>query len=367
LQVDFFSLRRQHASLGEPLLAATRSVLEGGHFILGAQVERFEQRFAQYCGTRHAIGVGNGLEALVLILRALKIGAGDEVIVPGHTFVATWLAVHQVGARIVPVDVDPATFNLDPDLVEKAISSRTRAIVAVHLYGQISDFSKLESIASKHSIPIVEDAAQAHGAEYAGRRAGSLGIAAGFSFYPTKNLGALGDGGCVTTSDDGIAGAIRLLRNYGSIEKYRHDAIGGNSRLDELQAAYLNVKLDHLDQANERRRAIASRYAMQLAGIEGLILPAIAADSLPVWHLYVIRSTARDRIHKALAGRNIGAMIHYPIPPHEQPAFVGYFPEDPKLPNSVAVSRQVLSLPMWPELTESEVDHVCDVIRSAAE
>jgi len=363
--VEFFSLHRQHAELRGAIEAATARVMRSGQFILGAEVERFEREFADYCGAKHAVGVGNGLEALVLILRALAIGPGDEVIVPGHTFIATWLAVEQVGATLVPVDVRPDTYNIDIARAEAAITPRTRAIIAVHLYGQPADMDSLSQLGRARQIAIIEDAAQAHGATYAGKKVGSLGSAAAFSFYPTKNLGALGDGGAVTTNDDSLAASVRALRNYGSSVKYRHDLMGGNSRLDELQAAYLNAKLAAIDVKNARRRDIAARYTERLAGMPGLIVPVVIADAHPVWHLYVVRLADRERIQKQLSRDGIQTMIHYPIPPHRQRAYAGKTASKMRLPHTEQAADQVLSLPMWPEMTDAEVDNVIDALLDA--
>lgn len=363
--VEFFSLRRQHAELQEALDAATSRVMGRGQFILGPELERFEQDFAAHAGVKHAIGVGNGLEALVLILRALAVGPGDEVIVPGHTFIATWLAVEEVGARVVPVDVDPETFNIDPAAVDAAITPRTRAIIVVHLYGQPAEMDAVQRIAQHRGIAIIEDAAQAHGATYKGRKAGSLGLAAAFSFYPTKNLGALGDGGAVTTDHDAVAAAVRELRNYGSSAKYRHDSLGTNSRLDELQAGYLSAKLAVLDAKNAARRAVAARYSEELGNLPGLTLPVQSAGAQSVWHLYVVRVSWRDEVQRYLSSRGIGTMVHYPTPPHLQPAYASSALAKLRLPHTERIAGEVLSLPMWPELTDSEVDRVIDAMRNA--
>ncbi len=269
--------------------------------ILGEALERFEAEFAKYCGVSHAVGVGNGLDAMTLILRGLDIGKGSEVIVPGHTFVATWLAVSQTGATIVPVDIDPETYNIDTAKVSDAITSRTRAIIAVHLYGQPANMRALAGLAAGRDIALIEDAAQAHGASQDNRRAGNLGTAAAFSFYPTKNLGAMGDGGAVTTNDAALADRIRRLRNYGSRIKYVHDEMGVNSRLDEIQAAMLLTKLPGLDAKNARRCEIAQRYNKGLGGLPGLVLPLVDANNAPVWHLYVVRSPWRTKLQEELA------------------------------------------------------------------
>lgn len=364
--VPFFSLDRQHTEIRSLLDAATARVIASGRFILGAELEKFESEFASYCDVDHAVGVGNGLEALVLILRALNVGPGDEVIVPGHTFVATWLAVRQVGATEVPVDIDPATYNIDGSAIEAAINSRTRAIIAVHLYGQTAAMDTLSRISNEYNIPIIEDAAQAHGATYQAKKAGGLGHAAAFSFYPTKNLGALGDGGAVTTDDPAIADRVRALRNYGSKVKYSHEQLGGNSRLDELQAAYLSVKLRRLDDKNARRRIIADRYTAALNDIPGLILPAILSQAQPVWHLYVVRLMARDEFQRHLSRSGIETMIHYPTPPHQQRCYADTPLSGLSLPHTECTAEQVVSLPMWPEMTDGEITQVIDAVRTAA-
>lgn len=365
--VEFFSLQRQHAEIRSQLDTATARVLESGRFILGAELDRFESGFAFYCGVKHAIGVGNGLEALALILRALDVGPGHEVIVPGHTFIATWLAVRQVGAIEVPVDIDPDTYNIDPTAVAAAVTSRTRAIIPVHLYGQPAAMAELLRIANDHNLPLIEDAAQAHGSTFCGVRAGNLGTAAAFSFYPTKNLGALGDGGAITTNDDSIAARVRSLRNYGSSAKYCHAELGCNSRLDELQAAYLSVKLVTLDARNARRRAIAARYTKSFRGLPGLTVPEVSPHNIcPVWHLYVLRLADRDQFSQSLKRSGVETMIHYPTPPHHQPSYAGTPPSRMSLPATELAAKQVLSLPMWPEMTDDEVDKVIAAVRAAA-
>lgn len=338
-------------------------VVTRGNMILGEELERFEADFANYCGAAHAVGVGNGLDALTLILRSLDIGYGSEVIVPGHTFIATWLAVSQTGAAIVPVDIDIETFNIDPAAVAAAITPRTRAVIAVHLYGKPADLGALVELTSVHNIALIEDAAQAHGALIGGRRAGNLGTAAAFSFYPTKNLGACGDGGAVTTNDGSMAERIRQLRNYGSRLKYVHDELGVNSRLDEIQAAILSTKLPLLDRKNARRRHIAQRYMKGLANLPGLALPLVTDNSESAWHLYVVRSPWRAKLQEELTRLSIGTLIHYPIPPHRQNAFAHL--RGAALPNSELAAEQVLSLPMWPEMTEDEVEHVITRVREA--
>lgn len=361
--IDFLNLRRLNSAHEPALSEAIARVLASGRYILGAECEAFEQEYAAYCGVRHCIGVGNGLDALVLILRGLGIGAGDEVVVPSHTFIATWLAVTEAGARLVPAEVDPATCNLDPARVEAAVTPRTRAIIAVHLYGQPADMASLRTIADRHGLKLVEDAAQAHGARYQGRRAGSLGDAAGFSFYPGKNLGALGDGGAITTDDAALAQRLRRLRNYGASVKYRHEVAGINSRLDEIQAAILRVKLRTLDRDNACRAALAALYREALAGAP-VSLPASPVGGESVWHLMVVRSDARDRLQARLTEAGIETLVHYPVACHRQGAYAGEV--WPALPIAERLAAEVLSLPIAPDLTAAEVREVARVVRAAA-
>src|SRR5882762_609929 len=321
MNVPFLDLKAEYAELKSDLDAAIQRVLASGWYILGAELEAFEKAFAAYCAVSHCVGVGNGLDALHLILRALEIGFGDEVIVPANTYIATWLAVSYSGATPVPVEPEERTYNIDPSRIEEAITSKTKAIIAVHLYGQPADMDAINEIAARHGLKVIEDAAQAHGARYKGRRAGSLADAAGFSFYPSKNLGALGDGGAVTTDDDALADRVRVLRNYGSRQKYRNETKGYNSRLDELQAALLREKLRLLDQWNERRRSIARRYLEGLAGLP-LVLPHVPPGCEPIWHVFVVRSARREWLASTLEAAGIGTLVHYPIPPHLQPAYV---------------------------------------------
>lgn len=345
------------------LETAFKRVLDSGWFILGRELENFETEFAAYCGTKHCIGVGNGLDALHLILRAMEIGSGDEVIVPSNTYIATWLAVSYAGATPVPVEPVVATFNIDSAGIEAAITPRTRAILAVHLYGQTADMDLINSVALKHGLCVIEDAAQAHGASFRGQRAGSLGNAAGFSFYPGKNLGALGDGGAVTTDDDGLAERVRVLRNYGSRVKYHNQVRGYNSRLDELQAAFLREKLKSLDLENAHRSQLARIYSDLLTGLD-IVLPQVPHWADPVWHLYVIRSAQRDALQQHLQQHGIGTMIHYPIPPHRQGAYTDLNFSKNDFPISECIHEQVLSLPMGPHLNEQDVRTVCRVVAS---
>ena len=359
--IEFLNLRRVNAVHRTALRAAVDRVIDSGWYILGEETDRFEAEFAEYCGVRHCIGVANGLDALTLILRALDIGPGDEVIVPANTFIATWLAVTQVGA--IPVAVDPLadTCNMDPDAAERAITPRTRAIMPVHLYGQAADMTRIGEIAARHRLLVVEDAAQAHGARHRGRRVGGLGGAAAFSFYPGKNLGALGDGGAVTTDDDALADRIRTLRNYGSKQKYRHDVAGVNSRLDEIQAAMLRAKLASLDVENDVRRTHARAYLAGLADA-AVGLPVVAPEAEAVWHLFVVRHPRRDEIQRELAARGVGTMIHYPLACHRQPPYASR--AWPPLPITERLQDEVLSLPISPVHEPHEIEAVITALRA---
>jgi dTDP-4-amino-4,6-dideoxygalactose transaminase len=350
-----------HAELRPQLDAAYARVVDSNSLILGRELEAFENEFAEYCGARNCIGVANGLDALFITLKAMGIGPGDEVIVPSNTYIATWLAVSYAGAKPVPVEPDERTYNLDPNRVEAAITHATRAIMPVHLYGQPADMDPIVGLARRYGLKVVEDAAQAHGARYKGRRVGALGDAAGFSFYPGKNLGALGDGGAVVTNDDMLADKLRVLRNYGSREKYHNEEKGFNSRLDELQAAFLREKLLVLDDWNARRRAIAARYLQGLKG-SGVGLPYVPEWAEPVWHLFVVRHATRDQLQKELAGQKIGTMIHYPIPPHLQAAYAELGMRRGDLPITENVHDQVLSLPLWPQMPGEAVEKVIGAI-----
>ncbi|EGJ11386.1 MULTISPECIES: DegT/DnrJ/EryC1/StrS family aminotransferase [Rubrivivax] len=340
-------------------------VLDSGWYVLGQEVESFEREFAALCGARHCVGVGNGLDALILVLRAWGIGPGDEVIVPANTYIATWLAVTHTGATPVPVEPTAGGYNLDPALLRPAITARTRAILPVHLYGEPADMDPIMAIAKAHGLKVLEDAAQAHGARRQGRRVGTLGDAAGFSFYPGKNLGALGDGGAVTTDDDALADRLRTLRNYGSRLKYHNEVAGFNSRLDELQAAFLRAKLPLLDGDNAHRREIAGCYLDGLRGLPGLELPAAAAGTEPVWHLFVVRHARRDALAARLAAAGIGTMIHYPVAPHLQPAYAHLGLAAGRFPRSEALHAQVLSLPIGPTQDLAQTREVIAVLRRA--
>jgi len=364
MSVPFLDLKAINLSQADELEAAFKRVLHSGWYILGGETASFEKNFAAYCGATHAMGVANGLDAIFLILKGYGIGPGDEVIVPSNTFIATWLAVSHCGATPVPVEPVEATYNIDPARIEAAITPRTKAIMPVHLYGQPADMPAIMALARKHNLKVIEDSAQAHGARCHGGVAGQLGDAAAFSFYPGKNLGALGDGGAVTTSDDALADAVRTYRNYGSKVKYYNDVAGFNSRLDEMQSALLDVKLKTLDEGNARRRAIAAVYDRELAGIPGLTLPHVPSWAEPVWHLYVVRHAQRDALAKALAEQGIGTIVHYPVPPHLQPAYahMGYKQGD--FPISEAIHREVLSLPMGPTMSEQQALEVAQAVRA---
>jgi dTDP-4-amino-4,6-dideoxygalactose transaminase len=361
----FLDLKAVNARYRAGYEAALARVLDSGQFLLGEETASFEREFARYCGVAHCITVGNGLDALQLTLRAWGIGAGDEVIVPSHTFIATWLAVSHAGATPVPVEPQEHSFNLDPARVEAAITPRTRAIVPVHLYGRAADMSALRDVAQRHGLRLLEDAAQAHGARHQGKRCGALGDAAGFSFYPGKNLGALGDAGAVTTDDAQLAKRVRLLRNYGSRMKYEHEAAGFNSRTDELQAAFLRERLRGLDDDNARRRIVAAEYLEALRGVAGLTLPEHDPQGEPVWHVFVVRHSKRDQLARALAERGVVTLIHYPLPPHRQGAYAQTPLAGCEVPLAESLARDVLSLPMGPTLSEGDVQRVCQAVTDA--
>jgi dTDP-4-amino-4,6-dideoxygalactose transaminase len=361
LSTPFLDLGGINARDRDELIAAFTRVLDSGWYILGKEVESFESEYAAYCGTTHCVGVGNGLDALTLILRGYRelgrINSGDEVIVPSNTYIATILAITENGLTPVLVEPDAVTYNLDANRIVEKLSARTRAILPVHLYGQAADMSAINAVARKRDLLVIEDCAQAHGARHAGRMAGALGNAAGHSFFPSKNLGALGDGGAVTTDDDALAAVVRALRNYGSVRKYENDHKGVNSRLDELQAALLRVKLKHLDADNQRRREIASRYSR---GIKhpGIVLPMVGDGNEAVWHVYVVRTGWRDALQTHLRACGIDTLIHYPIPPHQQQAYAEWNAQSH--PITEGIHREVLSLPISPVMTEAQVAAVID-------
>jgi dTDP-4-amino-4,6-dideoxygalactose transaminase len=352
MKVPFLELLPTYKELQPEFDVAYHRVMESGWYLLGKELEAFEAEFAQYCGAKHCVGCGNGLDALHLILRAYDIGPGDEVIVPAHTFIATWLAVSYAGATPVPVDVEPVYCNLDPSKIEAKITPHTKAIMPVHLYGHPADMAPINAIAKKHGLKVIEDAAQAHGAAYHGFRCGTLGDAAGFSFYPGKNLGAFSDAGAVVTNDPGVAEKVRKLRNYGSTVKYQHELQGINSRIDELTAAFLRVKLTKLDEWNARRKEIAAFYMAQLPTAH-LGLPTVAEGAEHAWHLFVIRHPQREQLQKKLAADGIGTLIHYPVPPHLTGAYqeLGFKAGD--FPVTEQLCSEILSLPVGPHLKEA--------------
>jgi dTDP-4-amino-4,6-dideoxygalactose transaminase len=363
MTVPFLDLKTQYAAIETEVRAAIDSVFERGMFILGPEVSAFEQEFAAYVGAKHAIGVASGTDALHLALRACGIGPGDEVITVTNTAVATVAAIELACARPILVDIDPATFNLDPHLVDNAITPRTKALLPVHLYGQPADLQPLLDIARVHNLRVIEDACQAHGATYQGKKVGTLGDMGCFSFYPTKNLGGYGDGGMVVTNDDGLAERLKLLRTYGWVERDRSVLRGANSRLDELQAAILRVKLRYLDAWNQQRRALAARYTEQLRGISSITLPAEAPYGCHVYHLYVVRVQDRESLRAYLSAQGIGTLIHYPLSIHRQEAYVDLGYAEGALPASERAAREIFSLPLYPVMEASQVDRVCRAIR----
>ena len=360
--IPFLDLGAAYRELKPEIDAAVSRVLESGWYVLGPEVEAFEAEWATYCEAKHAVGLANGLDALTLALRALDIGPGDEVIVPSNTYIATWLAVSNMGAKPVPVEPDAATYNLDPARIEAAITPATKALLPVHLYGQPADLDPVIAIARRHKLRVIEDAAQAHGARYKGRRIGAHGDIVCWSFYPGKNLGAMGDAGAITTNDAALAERVALLRNYGSREKYVNEEAGVNSRLDPIQAAILRVKLGALDDWTERRRAIAATYTEALSDT-GLVLPHVPEWADPVWHLYVVRTSERDAFQARLSSAGIGTLIHYPIPPHLQKAYSGAGHSQDAFPIANQLAGEVVSLPIGPHLDTSSVDQIVTTIR----
>lgn len=359
LRVPFLDLKAINARERDALIAAFTRVLDSGWYVLGEEVAAFEREYAQYCGTQFAIGVSNGLDALTLTLRAYRelgrLQPGDEVVVPANTYIATILAISENGLTPVLVEPDLATCNLDATLIEAALTARTKAILPVHLYGQTADMTAINVVARKHGLLVIEDSAQAHGARHAGVCAGALGDASGHSFFPSKNFGALGDAGAVTTNDEKLADVLRALRNYGSREKYVNDHLGVNSRLDELQAALLRVKLQRINADNTRRRALAQRY---LAGIRHpvITLPVVAPGNEAVWHVFVVRAPDRAGLQQHLQQQGIGTLIHYPIPPHRQRAYAGW--NQRSYPLTERIHAEVLSLPISPVLSDADADTV---------
>ena len=366
MTIPFLDLAAATAELQSEINAAVDRVIRSGWYIGGTEVAEFEERYADYCGAGHCVGVGNGLDALHLTLKAMGIGEGDEVIVASNGFIATLLAVSMTGAAPVAVEPDPLTHNLDPALVEAAITERTRVILPTHLYGQPADIDPLLEIAKRHGLRLVEDAAQAHGAHYKGRRVGAHGDAVTWSFYPSKNLGALGDAGAVTTNDPDLARRSRELGNYGSAKRYVNDVKGVNSRLDPLQAAVLSVKLDRLDEWNDRRRTIARVYGEKLHQ-GGVTLPYVPNWAEPVWHLFVVQCEARDALADCLEKAGVQTLVHYPIPPHRQRAYADLELAEGTLPIAEKLARTVLSLPMGPQLSLEQTEQVIEAVNAFQE
>jgi len=362
MNVPFLELLPTYDELRAEMDAAYHRVMDSGWYLLGREADALEQEFATFCGVRHCVAVGNGLDALHLLLRAFEIGPGSEVIVPSHTFIATWLAVSQAGATPVAVEPDPVSYAIDVSRIEAAITPRTRAIMPVHLYGHPADMDPIMEIARRHSLVVIEDAAQAHGARYKDRVCGGLGHAAGFSFYPGKNLGAFGDAGAITTNDDAIAERVRKLRNYGSVTKYVHECAGVNSRLCELQAAFLRVKLRRLEEWNQRRQRQADMYLRMLQGMDQVGLPTQRNWARHVWHLFVVTHQRRNDLQAFLRDRGVGTLVHYPVPPHLSGAYQSLGLRG-QLPVSEKLSDTVLSIPIGPHLADDAVRYVSGVIR----
>ncbi len=362
--IKFLDLFQINSRFDAEVYAAVHRVIQSGWYILSAECEGFESEFAAFCAAEHCIGVANGLDALTLCLRALEIGPGDEVLVPSNTFIATWLAVSNVGATPIPIEPTEATFNLDPERIEAAITARTRAIIPVHLYGQPADLDSILEIAQRHGLRVIEDAAQAHGARYRGKRIGAHGDAVCWSFYPGKNLGALGDGGAVTTDNATIAARLRVLRNYGSRVKYHHEDLGLNSRLDEIQAAILREKLRALEADNHHRARIAKAYTEGLRGL-ALTLPTVPDYADPAWHLYVVRHPQRDQLARSLSEAGIATVIHYPVSPHLQPAYAHLNIAEGSQPIAERLQGEVLSLPISPCQSIADTQTVLDAVIDA--
>lgn len=363
--IKIMDLKREFKLISGEIRQAIDKVLSSGWFILGEELKQFEKEFADCLGVKYCVGVGNGLDALHLILRALNIGTGDEVIVPANTYIATLLAISYAGAKPILVEPEENTYNINPELIKDAITQRTKAIIPVHLYGLSSDMDPINEIAERHGLFVIEDAAQAHGAEYKGKKCGSLGTAAGFSFYPTKNLGAYGDGGAVVTNDEEIADKVRLLRNYGSRKKYYHEIKGFNSRLDEIQAAILRVKLKHLDEWNAKRRSNAEFYLENIHS-DKIILPFEPKGYKHIYHQFVIRCRERDNLQKYLKESGIGTLIHYPVPPHLSQAYADMRLPIDAYPIAKQLADSVLSLPIGPHLRMEDIDAVCQAIKAFA-
>jgi dTDP-4-amino-4,6-dideoxygalactose transaminase len=363
MNIPFLDIQATYVELRDEIDSAIKRVLESGWYVLSEEVDTFEREYAAYCEAKHCVGVANGLDALHLALLAMGVGLGDEVIVPSNTYVATWLAVSQCGATPVSVEPNELTFNIDPSRLEAAVTSRTKVIIPVHLYGQPADMDSILAVARKYGLRVLEDGAQAHGARYKGKRLGAHGDVVAWSFYPGKNLGAYGDGGAITTDDPEIADRVRVLRNYGSRVKYVNEVCGFNSRLDSIQAAVLRVKLQYLDRWNEIRRKIAAQYQSELSDSD-LVIPSVPDWAESVWHLFVVRSKARDQLQKRLAQAGVSTMIHYPIPPHLQGAYAALKFAKGDFPIAERMASEVLSLPIGPHVTVEQRNQVACVLVS---
>lgn len=362
MDIPFLNLRKINNRFRAEMDAAVKRVLDSGWYLLGAECEAFEKEFAEWCGVKHCIGCANGLDALKLIIQAYGFGLGDEIIAPANTYIASLIAISANGCTPVLVEPDINTYHIDPNKIEERITPRTRAIMVVHLYGRAMDMTKVWDIAKRYNLKIIEDSAQSHGAIFSGRRCGNLGDASGFSFYPGKNLGCLGDGGCMTTNDDGLAVKLRALRNYGSDVKYHFPYRGTNSRLDEIQAAFLRVKLPYLDEDNETRRKIAERYCAEIKN-PAVILPKMTADRLGnVWHVFPVRCENRDAFQKYLTESGIQTVIHYPIPPHRQPAYTEW--HGLNLPITEKIHDEIISLPISQVMDEGEIEEVVSIVNA---
>lgn len=363
MRIPILDLKLAADELRPELDAAYNRVMDSGWFLLGKELEAFETEYARSVGVKHCVGVANGLEAMQLVLMALGVGAGDEVIVPSNGYIATWLAVTHAGARPVPCEPDPKTYNLDPAALSRVVTTRTKVILPIHLYGQTADMDRINAFAAERGLFVLEDAAQSHGANYRGRQAGALGDAAAVSFYPSKNLGALADAGAVTTNNEVLAEKIRYLRNYGSKVRYQNEYLGANSRLSELQSAFLRAKLPHLEAWNQRRAALAARYQRQLDGVGDLILPFVPDWADPAWHLYVIRTRRRKELQTHLTAAGIGTQVHYPTPPHLSKPYQNVGLKLGDYPIAEQLANEVLSLPISPHHSLEQIDEVCAEMR----
>lgn len=364
MTIPFLDLKKINQHYEQDLVSELKSVIDSGWFVMGNKLADFEKNYAHFNNCNFCVGVGNGLDALILSLKSLNIGMGDEVIVPSNTYIASWLAISYVGATVVPVEPRIDTYNIDVSLIEQKISSKTKAIMPVNLYGQAAELDKIMLIAKKHNLFVIEDNAQAQGATCNGKLAGSYGHINGTSFYPGKNLGALGDGGAITTDDKELAEKIKVLRNYGSQQKYYNEIKGYNSRLDELQAAFLVVKLKNLSSENNQRVEISKNYIKQLSNIKDLILPVLANGCSSNYHLFVIRTKKRNQLQKFLTEKGIGTVIHYPVPPHMQKAYADSNFSENQFPIATLIAETCLSLPIFPGMDEEQINYICDTIKT---